>query len=150
MRKLVISLFLFLTAAGPALAQAAATQPPATAPSPTASPPSPTASPPSPSPSAPSPSAGAPSPSPSSTRFTTEAAAKTHCPDDTVVWVASSRARVYHLSGDRTYGRSRRGAYMCQKDAQSAGMRQSRRATTSSSTSKPASTGTSPSGSTNQ
>ncbi len=139
MRNLVISLFLFLTAAGPALAQAAATQPPATAPSPTASPPSPSAG------------APSPSPSPSSTRFTTEAAAKTHCPDDTVVWVASSRARVYHLSGDRTYGRSTRGAYMCQKDAQSAGMRQSRRrATTSSSTSKPASTGTSPSGSTNQ
>jgi hypothetical protein len=140
MGKLVISLFLFLTAAGPALAQAAATQPPATAPSPTASPPSPSAG------------APSPSPSPSSTRFTTEAAAKTHCPDDTVVWVASSRARVYHLSGDRTYGRSRRGAYMCQKDAQSAGMRQSRRrVTTSSGTSKPASgSSTSPSGSTNQ
>jgi hypothetical protein len=135
MGKLVISLFLLLAAAGPALAQAAATKPPAAAPSPSAGPP--TTSPPS------------PSPSPSSNRFTTESAAKAHCPNDTVVWVASSRARVYHLSGDRTYGRSRRGAYMCQKDAQSAGMREShRRATTSSSAAKP--TSTSPSGGTNR
>jgi hypothetical protein len=138
MGKLVISLFLLLAAAGPALAQAA-TQPPPPAPSPSATPPSP-------SPSGPSTSAGAPS-----TRFTTEAAAKAHCPDDTVVWVASSRARVYHLSGDRTYGRGRRGAYLCQKDAQSDGLRQSRsRVTTSGSASKPPSTSTSPGGSNNQ
>jgi hypothetical protein len=135
MGKLVISLFLFLAAAGPALAQAAATKPPAAAASPSA----PTASPPGPGPST----------SPSSDRFSTESAAKAHCPGDTVVWVASARSRVYHLSGERSYGRSRRGAYMCQKDAQSAGMRQSgRRVTTSSSAPKPASTSTS--GSTNK
>ena len=131
MGKLVISLFVFLAAAGPALAQAAATKPPAAAPSPSASGPSTT--------SHPSPSTG-----PSSNRFTTESAAKAHCSDDTVVWVASSRSRVYHLSGDRSYGRSRRGAYLCLKDAQGAGMRQSRgRGTTSSSATKPASTSTS-------
>jgi hypothetical protein len=138
MGKLVISLLLFLTAAGPALAQAAATKPPAAAPSPSAGPPSTTTSP-------PSPSTGAPS-----TRFTTESAAKAHCPDDTVVWVASTRSRVYHMSGDRSYGRSRRGAYMCQKDAESAGMRQSRRRVTTSSAPKPTSASTSTSGSTNK
>jgi hypothetical protein len=140
MGKLVISLFLFLAAAGPALAQAA-TQPPAAAQSPSASPPSTTAtpSPPSPTPSAPS------------TRFKTEAAAKAHCPDDTVVWATLTRARLYHLSGDRYYGKSRRGAYMCQKDADAAGMRlATRRGRTSSSAAKPASTSPSPSGSTNQ
>jgi hypothetical protein len=139
MGKLVISLFLLLAAAGPALAQAAATKPPAAAPSPSTSPSSTTTNPPSPSTSAPS------------TRFTTESAAKAHCPDDTVVWVASSRSRVYHLTGDRSYGRSRRGAYICLKDAQSAGMRQSRRrVTTSSSAPKPASASTGTSGSTNK
>ena len=134
MGKLVISLFVFLAAAGPALAQAAATKPPAAAPSPSAGAPSTSTSPPSSSPGA----------SPSSNRFATESAAKAHCSDDTVVWVASSRSRVYHLSGDRSYGRSRRGAYLCLKDAPGAGMRQSRgRGTTSSSATKPASTSTS-------
>ena len=137
MGKLVIPLFLFLAAAGPALAQPAATKPPAAAPSP---------SPPSPSTAAPS-----TSPSPPSNRFSTESAAKAHCPDDTVVWVASTRTRFYHLSGERSYGRSRRGAYMCLKDAQSAGMRQyRRRATTSSSAPKPTGSSTTTSGSTNK
>jgi hypothetical protein len=138
MGKLVISICLLLAAAGPALAQAAAT-PPATAPSPG----------PSPSPPTPSPTPPSPSPSPPGNRFGTESAAQGHCPDDTVVWVASTRSRVYHLSGDRSFGRGRRGAYMCQKDAQSAGMRQSRhRGTTSSNAPKPPSTSTS--GSNNQ
>jgi hypothetical protein len=139
MGKLVISLLLFLAAAGPALAQAAATKPPAAAASPSARAPSTTTSPPSPSPSAPS------------NRFTTESAAKAHCSDDTVVWVASSRSRVYHLSGDRSYGRSRRGAYMCLKDAQGAGMRESRRrVTTSGNAAKPTSASTRTSGSSNK
>jgi hypothetical protein len=126
MGKLVISLFLFLATAGPALAQAAATKPPAAAPSPSP-------------PGTPSPSP----PSPTSNRFSTESAAKEHCPGDSVVWVASSRSRVYHLSGDRTYGRSRRGAYMCLKDAQSTGMRQSRRRMTTSSSAMSTGGGTS-------
>ena len=132
MGKLVISLLLFLAAAGPALAQPAATKPPAAAPSPSTAAPS-------------------TSPSPPSNRFSTESAAKAHCPDDTVVWVASTRTRFYHLSGERSYGRSRRGAYMCLKDAQSAGMRQyRRRATTSSNAPKPTRSSTTTSGSTNK
>jgi hypothetical protein len=143
MGKLVISLFLILAAAGPALAQAAATNPPAASPSPSA---------PSATPSPPSPSAGAPStsPSPARDRFSTEAEAKAHCPDDTIVWVASTRARIYHMSGDRSYGRSRRGAYMCLKDAQSAGMRESRRRGTTSSKAPKATGSTATSGSTNK
>jgi hypothetical protein len=116
MGKLVISLFLFLAAAGPALAQAAATKPPATAPSTSAS--------------------------ASSAQFHTEAAAKAHCPGDTVVWATLSRSHVYHLSGDRYYGKTRRGAFMCQKDADAAGMHQSsRRMTTSSAPSSKAPSG---------
>ena len=133
MGKLVISLFLFLAATGPALAQAAATKPPT----------------PAPSTSAPSPSTSAPS-----NRFSTEAAAKAHCPGDTVVWATLTRSKAYHLSGDRYYGKTRHGAYMCRKDAESAGMHQTgRRVSTSSTSSRPtsgSSTGTSTSGSTNR
>jgi hypothetical protein len=63
-------------------------------------------------------------PSPASTEFKTEAAAKSHCPGDTLVWATLTRAKVYHLSGDRYYGKTRRGAYMCHKDAVTAGMHQ--------------------------
>ena len=140
MGKLVISLFLFLAATGPALAQAAATKPPTPAPSTSA---------PSPSTSAPSPSTSAPS-----NRFSTEAAAKAHCPGDTVVWATLTRSRAFHLSGDRYYGKTRHGAYMCRKDAENAGMHLTgRRVTTSSTSSRPtsgSSTGTSTSGSTNR
>ena len=141
MGKLVISLFLFLAATGPALAQATATKPPTPTP---------------PSTSAPSPSTSAPSPSTSapSNRFSTEAAAKAHCPGDTVVWATLTRSKAYHLSGDRYYGKTRHGAYMCRKDAESAGMHQTgRRVSTSSTSSRPtsgSSTGTSTSGSTNR
>ena len=154
MGKLVISLFLFLAATGPALAQAAATKPPTPAPSTSA--PSPSTSAPSPSTSAPSRSTNAPSSSTSapSNRFSTEAAAKAHCPGDTVVWATLTKSKAYHLSGDRYYGKTRHGAYMCRKDAESAGMHQTgRRVTTSSTSSRPpsgSSTGTSTSGSTNR
>ena len=148
MGKLVISLFLFLAATGPALAQATATKPPTPTP-PSTSAPSPSTSAPSPSTSAPRPSTSAPS-----NRFSTEAAAKAHCPGDTVVWATLTKSKAYHLSGDRYYGKTRHGAYMCRKDAESAGMHQTgRRVTTSSTSSRPpigSSTGTSTSGSTNR
>jgi hypothetical protein len=60
-------------------------------------------------------------------QFTTEQAAKAHCPGDTIVWATLSRAKVFHLSGDRYYGKTRRGAYMCQQDAVKAGMHQAGR-----------------------
>jgi hypothetical protein len=65
--------------------------------------------------------------------FSTESAAKSHCPSDTVVWATLSRSHVYHVSGDRYYGKTKRGAYMCEKDAQKAGMHQARGRTASSS-----------------
>jgi hypothetical protein len=66
------------------------------------------------------------SPTHASNQFTTEQAARSHCPGDTIVWATLSRAKVYHASGDRYYGKTRRGAYMCQKDAAKAGMHQAR------------------------
>jgi hypothetical protein len=71
-----------------------------------------------------------------SNQFKTEQAAKSHCPGDTVVWATLSRAKAYHLSGDRYYGKTRRGAYMCKEDAIKAGMHQSGSRTTRKTASK--------------
>ena len=54
-------------------------------------------------------------------QFSTEPAAKAHCPGDTVVWANLSGSKAYHTSADRYYGKTRHGAYMCQKEADQAG-----------------------------
>jgi hypothetical protein len=54
--------------------------------------------------------------------FSTEAEAKAHCPGDTVVW-ANTRSKIYHFAGTRSYGKTRAGAYMCERDAAPAGIR---------------------------
>jgi hypothetical protein len=54
-------------------------------------------------------------------QFSTEQAAKTHCPGDTIVWANLSGSKAYHTSGDRYYGKTRHGAFMCEKDATQAG-----------------------------
>ena len=53
-------------------------------------------------------------------RFKTEAEAKASCPMDTVVW-ASSKSKAYHLSTSKLYGKTKSGAYECQKTANAAG-----------------------------
>jgi hypothetical protein len=55
-------------------------------------------------------------------QFTTEELAKTRCPADTVVWVNLS-SKVYHFSGTGDYGKTKKGAYMCEKDTTAAGFR---------------------------
>jgi hypothetical protein len=54
--------------------------------------------------------------------FSTEAQAKAHCPGDTVVW-ANTASKIYHFSGHRSYGNTKAGAYMCEKDTAAAGIR---------------------------
>lgn len=54
--------------------------------------------------------------------FLTEAAAKAHCPADTVVW-ANTNSKIYHFSDNRNYGNTKSGAYMCEKDTAAAGIR---------------------------
>jgi hypothetical protein len=54
--------------------------------------------------------------------YTTELAARARCPSDTIVWV-NTPSRIYHLSGTRYYGNTRKGAYMCEADARAAGYR---------------------------
>ena len=49
-------------------------------------------------------------------QFADEASAKVRCPADTVVWV-NLPSKIYHFAGTRSYGTTKRGAYMCEKDA---------------------------------
>jgi hypothetical protein len=58
-------------------------------------------------------------------QFPTEAEAKAHCPGDTVVW-ANLTSKVYHFSASRVYGKTKKGAYMCEKESVSAGFRASK------------------------
>lgn len=59
------------------------------------------------------------------TTFTTEQEAQQHCPADTVVWL-NLPTGIYHLKGERWYGRTKNGAYVCEKEADQAGDRLTR------------------------
>ena len=48
--------------------------------------------------------------------FASEAQAQQHCPKDTVVWL-NTKSGVYHFRGQRWYGRTKDGAYVCLKEA---------------------------------
>jgi hypothetical protein len=56
--------------------------------------------------------------------FSTESAAQAHCPKDVVVWL-NIPSGIYHYKGERWYGRTKHGAYACEKDAIKAGDRAS-------------------------
>lgn len=49
-------------------------------------------------------------------QFADEPSAKARCPSDTVVWV-NLPSKVYHFTGSRSYGTTKRGVYMCEKEA---------------------------------
>ena len=68
-----------------------------------------------PAPTAATPPAGA-------NEFAGEALAKARCPADTVVW-ANLKSKIYHFSGNKDYGKTKEGAYMCEKDALGQGVR---------------------------
>jgi hypothetical protein len=55
-------------------------------------------------------------------QYATEAEAKTNCRADPVVWV-NSTSKVYHGIGSRSYGKTKTGAYMCEKESAAAGFR---------------------------
>jgi hypothetical protein len=62
---------------------------------------------------------------PSAPHFHTEQQAQQHCPNDTVVWV-NTKTGVYHLKGERWYGATKAGAYVCRKEADAEGDRMTR------------------------
>jgi len=55
-------------------------------------------------------------------QYASEADAKAACASDAVVW-ANIGTKVYHHAGARGYGKTKRGAYMCEKDTAAAGFR---------------------------
>ena len=55
-------------------------------------------------------------------QYTTEGQAKGRCGSGTVVW-ANLDSKIYHFTGYKDYGHTKTGAYMCERDATSQGMR---------------------------
>lgn len=54
-------------------------------------------------------------------QFQSEGAAKQACGADAVVWANTSGSKAWHASGDKYYGHTKRGAYMCRQAARQAG-----------------------------
>jgi hypothetical protein len=116
----------------PSATTAPAPKPTAAAPTPAPSRPAPTATEaaPAPAPQRPAPTTtAAPAPTPAQQpsaskggptleagQFADEASAKARCPTDTTVWV-NLPSKVYHFAGTKSYGTTKRGAYMCEKEA---------------------------------
>ena len=93
-------------------------------PAPAASKPAPTAAPARPAPSAApaaptAPAATAPS---GANQYSTEAQAKARCGSDTVVWV-NLASKIYHFAGHKSYGHTKSGTYMCEREATRMGIR---------------------------
>jgi hypothetical protein len=57
--------------------------------------------------------------------FSAEQAAQQHCPNDNIVWL-NLPTGIYHLKGERWYGRTKQGAYVCKKEADGAGDRETK------------------------
>lgn len=55
-------------------------------------------------------------------QYASEGQAKFRCMNGTVVW-ANLDSKIYHFSGNKTYGQTKAGAYMCERDAMAQGMR---------------------------
>ena len=115
-----IALMCFLTTVAVAEAQTPTAAPPATSPS--MSPPPGTLHAPT-SGSAVRTGAGASTGQPTTStlaKYKTETQAKQACAGDTVVW-ANTSSKALHASGDKYYGHTKRGAYVCQSAAQNVG-----------------------------
>lgn len=57
--------------------------------------------------------------------FASESAAQAHCPREVVVWL-NTNSGIYHEEGMRWYGSTKHGAYVCRKEADAAGDRDTR------------------------
>jgi hypothetical protein len=57
--------------------------------------------------------------------FLTQQQAQQHCPKDVVVWL-NIPTGIYHMQGMRWYGATKDGAYVCEKEADAAGDRETR------------------------
>jgi len=55
-------------------------------------------------------------------QYVSEAQAKSTCGTDTVVWV-NTDSHIYHFRNKADYGKTKQGAYMCERDAIAGGSR---------------------------
>ncbi|MFZ0551773.1 MAG: hypothetical protein WAM21_13290 [Steroidobacteraceae bacterium] len=58
-------------------------------------------------------------------QFPTPVQAQAHCPHETVVWL-NLPTMIWHWKGERWYGRTKHGAFVCEKEAKAAGARATR------------------------
>jgi hypothetical protein len=58
-------------------------------------------------------------------KFDSEVQAQHHCPNDIVVWL-NLPTMIWHTKGERWYGATRYGAYVCREEAAKEGARGSR------------------------
>jgi hypothetical protein len=58
-------------------------------------------------------------------KYGSESQAQQHCPKDTVVWL-NLPTMIWHYKGQRWYGRTKNGTYVCEKEAAAAGARATR------------------------
>jgi hypothetical protein len=58
-------------------------------------------------------------------KFDSETKAQQHCPQDTVVWL-NIPTMIWHYKGQRWYGNTKNGAYVCEKEAAASGARGTR------------------------
>jgi hypothetical protein len=107
------------TTAAPTTASPPTGPPPRTSP---ATPPSPPRQAPAAQPSAPAASPRTAAAPTAANQFSTEVQAKARCPSDTVVWV-NTDSNIYHFATGRNYGKTKSGAYMCERDATASGAR---------------------------
>ena len=56
------------------------------------------------------------------TLFSTEASAQDHCPNDEIVWL-NLPTGIWHKKGNRWYGTTKNGSYVCKEEAKIAGDR---------------------------
>jgi hypothetical protein len=106
------------TPAAPTVKPAKPTAPKTAAPAPAATPP------------VEKPAAKATAPAPASgaagaNQYASDTQAKARCPADIVVWV-NLDSKIYHFAGKKEYGTTKKGTYMCEKDAMAAGNRASK------------------------
>ncbi len=59
------------------------------------------------------------------TLYNSPSVAHQHCPHDNVVWLNTATG-IYHFDGERWYGRTKHGAFVCQREANAAGDRPTR------------------------
>jgi len=57
--------------------------------------------------------------------FNSEGEAQHHCPHDRVVWL-NLPTMVWHYRGQRWYGKTQHGTYVCERDAAASGARATR------------------------